>query len=272
MSIQEWKYFNDLSPPDQERFLTMKRANQWRDLGGSQIAPSQVSPAGPPLATVTNTLRPGEQPTVRGDQAANVAAALSLQRKQDNLPRAQSALNSLKQQSGIVVKTIDSALELAKNEYATGFTGAVLAKFPDTDARALANDLKTIQANIGFDKLDAIRSNAITGGALGNVSDYETKLLQAVNGALDPLQRAQLVKNLTAIKELYPQVLAERERAFQLDYGDVLNANKTPPPEVSSSPDSSRPPISALTEGVNTTFGNKQVWTLKNGIAVQVIK
>ena len=270
MSIQEWDIFKKMLPDEQERYLTMKRATQWLDSGGSQTAPSQVNPAGSPRATVTNTLRPGELPTVRGEQAAAVAAALALQKKQDNLPRAQSALNSLKQQSGVVVTTIDSALKLAKNEYATGVTGAVLSKLPDTDARALENDLKTIRANIGFDKLDSIRSNAITGGALGNVSDYETRLLQAVNGALDTMQSKQLVKNLTAIKELYPQVLAERERAFQQDYGDVLNANKTPPPEVSSSPDSSSPPISALTEGVNTTFKNRQVWTLKNGIAVQV--
>ena len=270
MSIQEWDIFKKMLPDEQERYLAMKRAAPWLNLGGSQVAPSQVSPAGPPLANVTNTLKPGELPAVQGQQAAAVAAATSLQKKQDNLPRAQSAVNSLKQQSGIVVKTIDSALELAKNEYATGLTGAVLSSFPDTDARALKNDLITIRANIGFDKLDAIRSNAITGGALGNVSDYETRLLQAVNGALDPLQRKQLVKNLTAIKELYPQVLAERERAFQQDYGDVLNPDKTPPQKVSPSPDSSSPPMSALTEGINTTFKNGEVWTLRNGIAVKV--
>ena len=241
MSIQEWNIFQKMTPAQKEEYLLMKRSNNYINLGDLMVRPNITEPGA--NAVMQKGVPPEAQPELKGEQAAAVASALSVQKKLDSLPKAQSALVALTRQSSVVTTTIDSALSLAKNEAATGLMGAVLSNFPNTDARALANDLKTIRANIGFDKLDSIRSNAITGGALGNVSDYETKLLQAVNGALDPLQKDQLVQNLTAIKKLYPQVLAERERAFQQDYGDVLSANKTPPSK------GTRP----LPKGVNET-------------------
>ena len=66
-----------------------------------------------------------------------------------------------------------------------------------------------------------MRANSPTGGALGQVSDLENKLLQAVQGALDPLQSKQLVENLQNIKQLYAAVMEERRRAFQHDYGGM---------------------------------------------------
>ena len=85
----------------------------------------------------------------------------------------------------------------------------------------LKNELETIKANVGFDKLQRMRDNSPTGGALGQVSELENRLLQAVNGALDPAQSDQLRENLKSIKELYAQVIAEKRKAFALDFGDM---------------------------------------------------
>jgi hypothetical protein len=45
--------------------------------------------------------------------------------------------------------------------------------------------LKTIQSNVTIDTLRQMRQASPTGGALGNVSDFEDKMLQSVIGPLN---------------------------------------------------------------------------------------
>ncbi len=52
------------------------------------------------------------------------------------------------------------------------------------DANELEAQLETIQATIGFKKLHKMRQDSPTGGALGNVSNIENRLLQSTSGAL----------------------------------------------------------------------------------------
>jgi len=138
--------------------------------------------------------------------------------RQANLTRAQGALKDFEIKSNIVLKNIKEAKDLTKSGFATGY-GSYLSRLPNTESGALQNKLDTIKANIGFDRLEQMRLNSPTGGALGNVSENENKLLQAVNGALDPKQEKNLNESLDVIEKLYPQVLEERKRAFDQDYG-----------------------------------------------------
>ena len=149
--------------------------------------------------------------------------ALEVERR-SNLAKANTALKSLETQSNIVTGNIDKALGTI-NKFSTGY-GSYLSFLPNTDARKLKNYLDTIKANVGFDKLQQMRDNSPTGGALGQVSEMENKLLQAVNGALDPAQADLLEDNLKQIKSLYPKVLMERKEAFNADYGQYM-PNKT---------------------------------------------
>ena len=55
------------------------------------------------------------------------------------------------------------------SETSPGDGWAYLAGMPNTDAKALSNKLRTIQANISFDKLQAMREASPTGGALSQV-------------------------------------------------------------------------------------------------------
>lgn len=162
-------------------------------------------------------------------QEAEIKAGLE---REQNYTKAQSGLVGFRQQTGVVTSTIDKAIDLAKNSRtATGWGNILTGRgLPPGDAREMGNYLDTIKANIGFDKLQQMRENSPTGGALGQVSDTENRLLQAVSGALDPLQETQLIQNLTTIKNLYPQVLAERERAFEQDYGAFKPLGNNPQP------------------------------------------
>lgn len=166
-------------------------------------------------------IAPTSQPATISPKSKQLQEELAIKETADrkaNFTKAQSALQGFKQQSGVVLKNIDDAINLSRSGFATGY-GQIFAGLPNTQARALNNALDTIKANIGFDKLQSMRENSPTGGALGQVSDMENRLLQAVSGALDPMQAEQLTNNLEVIKQLYPQVIAEKERAFNQDYG-----------------------------------------------------
>lgn len=132
--------------------------------------------------------------------------------------KALSGLRGFEQQTELVTNTIDKALQTI-SPFSTGYGAAVLSDIPNTEARKLRGYLDTIKANIGFDRLQQMRDNSPTGGALGNVSELENRLLQATQGALDPLQSDLLGENLKIIRETYPRVMEEKRRAYEADFG-----------------------------------------------------
>ena len=73
---------------------------------------------------------------------------------------------------------------LARLVPATG-VGALLKNIPYTDALELNTQLDVIRANVGFDRLQVMRDNSKTGGALGNISNQEVAFLQATQGSLN---------------------------------------------------------------------------------------
>jgi hypothetical protein len=142
--------------------------------------------------------------------------------KPEKARKAGAALQSLVRQTGIVAQDIDKAIEAADNNtlFTTGFLGDLSKAVPGTPAYDLAQTLLTIQANIGFDRLQEMRNNSPTGGALGSITEKETALLQAVNGATAQGQSAEQFKaNLQRIKQLQAEVLAERKAAYAQDFG-----------------------------------------------------
>ena len=85
----------------------------------------------------------------------------------------------------------DNILNTVKE--ASGLSGEVYplfydaAKFlPTTDARQLKGRVETLQSALAFDRLQQMRDESKTGGALGNVSNVELGLLGANLAALDP--------------------------------------------------------------------------------------
>jgi hypothetical protein len=139
---------------------------------------------------------------------------------------------------GLVVNDdIDRAFELVqedKNGFlsnlfsgdlpATGW-GTLLSAFPGSDANLLKNRLMTIKANISFDKLQAMREESPTGGALGQVSTFELQNLMAVFGSLEQSQDAnELSYNLRRVQKVYNDVIhGEGNHPYQMP-GSNLNA------------------------------------------------
>lgn len=100
-----------------------------------------------------------------------------------------------------IINTVDEAIPLV------GFTTAGVAgalNIPGTDGRNLEEALKTIKANLGFDRLQQMRDASKTGGALGQVAVKELEALQASIASLDRGQSPDtLRRNLEDIKFYY---------------------------------------------------------------------
>lgn len=112
----------------------------------------------------------------------------------------------------------------------TGVPGAVLSYIPGTNRVDAESLLETITANIGFDKLQAMREASPTGGALGAISDRELSNLQAVMGNLSLSQsETQLLQNVNRLNTVYRKILKKAEGYPNAsDFGfDLTEENKT---------------------------------------------
>jgi hypothetical protein len=71
------------------------------------------------------------------------------------------------------------------NDSTVGLKSVTLRKIPGTQAYYLAQKIESLKSNIAFNVLTALRNLAKTGGALGQVSDREEKMLSEALGALN---------------------------------------------------------------------------------------
>jgi len=102
-----------------------------------------------------------------------------------------------------MITRLEEAKEVV-GTFSTGVQGVALSLIGGTPANTLANRLATIKANVGFDRLQAMREASPTGGALGQVAVQELFSLQAAEGSLDQNQSPEeLTKNLDAIEQHY---------------------------------------------------------------------
>lgn len=90
----------------------------------------------------------------------------------------------------------------------TGLLGPILSGVGGTRANDVRALVDTVKANIGFDRLQQMRDNSPTGGALGQVSEFENRLLQATLGNLEQSQTEdQFLENLGRLENLYLDIV-----------------------------------------------------------------
>jgi hypothetical protein len=107
---------------------------------------------------------------------------------------------------------VDQALINADKPVASGFGSRWAAQYspgglPIDDLKA---NLSTINANTAIQTLQAMRAASPTGGAVGNVSDFEQKMLSSTIGNLDPYQGPEQLKKALIRVKAGIHVLAEQ--------------------------------------------------------------
>ena len=120
---------------------------------------------------------------VMGDSVETEASAAI---KQQKFYATMSAINAIDGTMGALSEAQRLKGDGPDGESVGGFEYALLSFVPESDARLLKSKVKTIQANLAFDKLQNMRDNSPTGGALGQVSNLELDLLKSAIEALDP--------------------------------------------------------------------------------------
>lgn len=222
--VQAYKYYQGLTPEQQKQYLSVKRATPEEALMRKGVTIDPATGRAIPLSGYSDVISGQKGDVVGAEYKAKVGAE-----REANKSKARNALLNFERNVDRNIKSIDKAIKLI-SPYSTGY-GAALSVLPNTDARALNNLLTEIKARVGFDNLQQMRDNSPTGGALGQVSEMENKLLQAVEGTLDPAQSDQLRENLKIIRDLYPQVLEEKKYAYENDYSkqqQVQNMQEAP--------------------------------------------
>lgn len=208
-NIKEWEYFNKLPKDQQQQYLNMKRSIPFLDRGPDFMQPNIVDPTQPGTVVPKNI--------VERERQEKVGAAMG--EGQLQLPKTATALQQYEVQQDVVRQDIDRAIQTAKSGTATtGMGGAIARNIPGTSAYDLSQTLNTIKGNIGFDKLQNMRENSPTGGALGQVAVQELEMLQSVFGALSQSQSSdQFIANLERLKQIQDKFRAMKREAYQRD-------------------------------------------------------
>lgn len=204
---------------------------------------------GQPVRDVSAAIEGGEASKVRGRTQAEGEAAL---------PKAGIALQQDIIQNNAIVQDINRAAAKA-NAWTTGLVGSQLSKVAGTDAYDLNQLLTGIQANLGFDRLQQMRENSPTGGALGSVTERETSLLQATWGSLLQSQsKEQFLSNLNRLRQIKQQFAQLKQQAYDADV-KRFGASRVPNPTTGSVGGSGAPMPPATNPGYGTrASGNTQ--------------
>ena len=195
-NVREYQYYNSLSPNQKQQYLIMKRANPYLDLGTSFNQPNPVDPSAPGRSIPKDVAGAEAQKIIGKNDGEKIVG----------LPKVGAALQSFEAKNNIVMQDIDAAIELSKGAFTTGLPGALARNIPGSPGFNLNSKLKSIRSAIGFDKLQDMRDNSPTGGALGQVAVQELEMLQSVFGDLDQAQDEKQFQGVLL------RLKAERER------------------------------------------------------------
>jgi hypothetical protein len=149
-----------------------------------------------------------------GKQAANPNADASSAYQQ-------STINSIDEIVGLVDQTANN---MNPFDNVAGLFGSLKSMFPGNNAYDVDKMLNTIKANVGFDRLQAMRDSSPTGGALGQVTELELKLLQSSLAALDQgMSPERFREQLMIVRDQYIKVtgLLAQDPALQGGMGGL---------------------------------------------------
>jgi len=190
-------------------------------------------------AYIKKTPPPEQMPAFKAEQEQAKSKAKFEQDRLNVQPKMIGAADAAQKRTESLKGLVAQAKSQA-NAFTTGFMGAATKGVPGTPAHDLSQTLLTLQANAGFDRLQEMRNNSVTGGALGQVSERELGLLMAAYAALEQSQsKGQFLQNLDRFEKQVDQSWKRVKLAYRLDYGEdykELDPEAEVGPEVDNDP------------------------------------
>ena len=116
----------------------------------------------------------------------------------------------------------------------SGIIGSKLSSIYQPSAD-MASNLDTLRADATFSKLQSIRENSPTGGAVGNMSDNEGRLMGAAQAALNQEQSPEQLKtNVKRYLDIRKGVIDRYAEDYKTDYGYYPDGYQSPNEQQSS--------------------------------------
>ena len=171
------------------------------------------------------------------------------------------ALGELTNKTKDVIDLINKTKDLV-SPYSTGY-GTFLKMLPNTDARALENNINTIKSNLAFGQLTALKEASKTGASgLGATNIKEFESLQNSIAALDPASKSftqDLDRVLSTYTRLLNQLEKKTERAeTKAGIRQQTTPMPTPAPISAPAPKTELAPKSSMSgTAPNLTYGLK---------------
>ena len=238
---------NELATTEQGRALlkTFTREIAMDDVGGSLVprdtnllAPGAVMPTArtktpdptdfEDISTPDGIVRvypDGRSELLRGPTGAPLTPAPTdseerrQERREERAAAKENAASDALDKANVALDTIDLALD--STNWATAGLAGTLDWVPGSPPKRLAGYLNTIRANVAFNELQQMRRNSPTGGALGNVSDADMRLLQSTLATLDqqasPEDLRRALATIKRVTEAVRDAYAEDVRNFGAD-------------------------------------------------------
>jgi hypothetical protein len=135
--------------------------------------------------------------------------------------------------------------------------GPVASRLPtaSADTADIEAKMKNLTSNIALRTLSQIRAESKTGGALGNVSNYDVQLLE------NAVANLTLAQSPESVRKALDKVIAYTDNVRK--QADTAYAGKY-------LPQAARAELKRQGEGVPVQFGNGQVWRMERGVPVRV--
>ena len=110
------------------------------------------------------------------------------------------------------------------DESTTGFIGAVLKGVPGMSAYDMREMLLQNNAFLAFDRLNQMRTEeSVTGGALGQVSNFEIDLLKAAVQSLNQAQSEPQIKRALGLVAIRLKQFEDGADVRERHYGNIMN-------------------------------------------------
>lgn len=140
------------------------------------------------------------------------------------LPKSEASITAAADMATNRIKQVDETIKAAETAlgqagfWSTGFIGQVTQPIGGTPAHNLQATADTIIANLSFDRLQQMRDESKTGGALGSIAVRELELLGSTVAALKTSQTdtqlksnlQKVIKHLQAYKEVQQKIANQR--------------------------------------------------------------
>jgi hypothetical protein len=219
--------------------------------GGPAYQPGRAAPQRPGIIPKTGEVPTGYAPQVGpgGITAAPIPGTPQAQKERDERQAAVTKDEQTAESGQSVKQFITDARKVVTSapwyNPAVGMGASIGEQVGGSNATNLVQLTETIRGNIGFDRLQRMRDESPTGGALGQVAVQELNALQATLGSLSNAQsKAQFLTNLKRVEDQYDRII-KKAQAYPnaAKYGFAPAGRQAPQPQPASTPQGTRKSI-----------------------------